>query len=174
MKLYSTLSTNNMHLFNEAEKLTKYHNEKEIIDNYFPIRLEYYQKRKNYQVVTLEKELQLLGNKATYITENLNGTIDLRNKKKTSIIDMLMDKCYDTIDDDNEYKYLLKMPMDSVSAENVNKIIQEKKNKELELEKLKAMSIESIWLKELDELKKQLQVPTTIKINKKVLKITKK
>jgi len=78
------------------------------------------------------------------------------------------------------YKYLLKMPMDSVSDENVNKIIQEKKNKELELEKLKAMSIESIWLNELDELKKQLHVPTTIKINKinkinkKVLKITKK
>ena len=114
-----------MHLFNESEKLTKYHNEKEIIDNYFPIRLEYYQKRKNYQVVTLEKELQLLGNKAAYITENLKGTIDLRNKKKSSIIDMLMEKGYDTIDDDNEYKYLLKMPMDSISEENVNKIIQE-------------------------------------------------
>ena len=169
-----------MHLFNESEKLTKYHNEKEIIDNYFPIRLEYYQKRKNYQVITLEKELQLLSNKAAYITENLKGTIDLRNKKKSSIIDMLMEKEYDAIDDDNEYKYLLKMPMDSVSDENVNKIIQEKKNKELELEKLKAMSIESIWLNELDELKKQLHVPTTIKINtinkitKKVLKITKK
>ena len=180
MKLYSTLSTNNMHLFNESEKLTKYHNEKEIIDNYFPIRLEYYQKRKNYQVITLEKELQLLSNKAAYITENLKGTIDLRNKKKSSIIDMLMEKEYDAIDDDNEYKYLLKMPMDSVSDENVNKIIQEKKNKELELEKLKAMSIESIWLNELDELKKQLHVPTIIKINKinkitkKVLKITKK
>ena len=64
MKLYSTLSTNNMHLFNDEEKLTKYSDVKEIIDSYFPIRLEYYQKRKDHQIATMEEDVNLLQNKS--------------------------------------------------------------------------------------------------------------
>ena len=45
----------------------------------------------------VEKELKLLSNKAKYIQENLDGTIDLRNKKKDLIIKMLEDKEYDKI-----------------------------------------------------------------------------
>ena len=92
MKLYSTLSKNNMHLFNEEEKLLKYTNETNIIDSYFPVRLQYYQKRKDHMITTIEKELKLLSNKALYIQENLTGTIDLRNKKKEYIITMLKRK----------------------------------------------------------------------------------
>jgi len=173
MKLYTTLSKNNMHLFNEEEKLLKYNNETNIIDSYFPVRLQYYQKRKDYMITTLEKELKLLSNKALYIQENLKGSIDLRNKKKEYIITMLKEKNYDIIEEDNEYKYLLKMPMDSVSEENASKLIQEKGNKQKDLELLKKISIENMWLKELEELQKYLETPKTIIINKvnKVKKI---
>jgi DNA topoisomerase-2 len=166
MKLYTTLSKNNMHLFNEEEKLLKYNNETNIIDSYFPVRLQYYQKRKDHMITTLEKELKLLSNKALYIQENLTGTIDLRNKKKEHIITMLKEKNYDIIEEDNEYKYLLKMPMDSVSEENASKLIQEKGNKQKDLELLKKTSIENMWLKELKELQKYLEIPKTIVVNK--------
>jgi DNA topoisomerase-2 len=121
LKLYTTQSTNNMHLFNHQEKLSKYEEVEDILNAYVPVRLDYYQKRKHYQIQSLEKELKLLSNKAKYIEENLEGTIDLRNKKKDVIIKMLEDKSYDKLDDDNDYKYLLKMPMDSVSEENSEK-----------------------------------------------------
>ena len=175
MKLYTTLSKNNMHLFNEEEKLMKYTNETNIIDSYFPVRLKYYQKRKEHMIKTLEKELKLLSNKALYIQENLTGTIDLRNKKKEYIITMLKEKNYDIIEEDNEYKYLLKMPMDSVSEENASKLIQEKGNKQKDLELLKNTSIENMWLKELKELQKYLEIPKTIVVNKvnKVNKVKK-
>jgi len=173
MKLYSTLSTNNMHLFNDEEKLTKYSDVKEIIDSYFPIRLEYYQKRKDHQIATMEEDLNLLQNKSKFIMENIKGTIDLRNKKKTVIIDMLTEKEYDKLDGekyDPDYKYLLKMPMDSLTEENYNKMCQDKDNKITELEKLKSTAIEHMWLSELEELKTQMAIPSAIKIKKKTKK----
>ncbi len=173
MKLYSTLSTNNMHLFNDEEKLTKYSDVKEIIDSYFPIRLEYYQKRKDHQIATMEEDVNLLQNKSKFIMENIKGTIDLRNKKKTVIIEMLTEKGYDKLDGekyDPDYKYLLKMPMDSLTEENFNKMCQDKDNKITELEKLKSTSIEHMWLSELEELKTQMAIPSAIKIKKKTKK----
>ena len=167
MKLYTSLSTNNMHLFNDEEKLMKFENEKAIVDSYYPVRLEYYQKRKTYMINALEKELKVLSNKAKYIQEILEGTIDLRKKKKDEILLMLQDKQYDIIDDDNEYKYLLKMSMDSVSEENVDKIMKDYDNKNKELMTLKSTTIENMWLKELEELKDYMNTPKSIKIKKK-------
>ena len=156
LKLYTTFSTNNMHLFNHDEKLMKYNTEEEIIDKYFPIRLEYYAKRKEYIVKSLEKELLLLSNKAKYILEVLDGTIELRNKKKEDILKMLVDKKYHKMEEDEEYKYLLKMSMDSVSKENVDKLLKDKGNKEKELERVIKQTIESMWLEELIELESHL------------------
>lgn len=170
MKLYTSLSTNNMHLFNDEEKLMKFDNEKEIVDSYFPVRLKYYQKRKDYMVDALQKELTLLSNKARYIQENLDGEIDLRKKKREDILEMMVARKYAVIEDDTDYKYLLKMPMDSVSAENAEKLINDRINKEAELCVIQSTAIENMWLKDLDELKQYLDTPKTIKVKKMVKK----
>ena len=52
------------------------------------------------------------------------------------------------------YNYLIKMPMDSVCKENVEKLMKEHENKKAELEGIQSSSIEQMWLKELGELKK--------------------
>jgi len=156
MKLYTSQSTNNMHLFTHEEKLTKFDNEKEIVDQYFPVRLKYYQKRKEHMISALEKELRLLSNKARYIQATLSGEIDLRGMKKGDILHMMNEQNYTIIDDDNDFKYLLKMPMDSVSEENVERLLKEKINKESELARLQSTTIENMWLNELEELKQML------------------
>ena len=56
--------------------------------------------------------------------------------------------------ENNNYNYLIKMPMDSVCQENVDKLIKEHGTKELELEKIKNCKIQALWLNELDNLKK--------------------
>jgi DNA topoisomerase-2 len=93
-----------------------------------------------------------LSNKARYINENLEGTIDLRRKKKDEVNKMLSDKKYDIIDGDNDFKYLVKMSMDSVTEENVEKINKEHENKLHKLENIKATTINQMWLNELNEL----------------------
>ena len=149
LKLYNTSSTTNMNLFNEDDKLKKYDTVNEIIDDYFNIRLEYYDERKDNLIENLERELLILSNKAKYIQEVLIGTIDLRKKKKQEIMDMLSEKDYDKVDEDQEYKYLVKMPMDSVSEENVEKLLKEHGIKNIELQKVKSTTLEQMWLSEL-------------------------
>lgn len=82
LKLYTTNTTTNMHLFDADDKLQKYEKVSDIIDAYYDVRLKLYQTRKNYLIDALEKELVLLSNKAKYIKENLEGTIDLRKRRR--------------------------------------------------------------------------------------------
>jgi DNA topoisomerase-2 len=154
-KLYTTNTNTNMHLFDANDKLKKYEKVQEIIDDYFETRLQMYQTRKDYMVNALEKELVLLSNKAKYIKENLDGTIDLRGKKKEQVIQMLQSKGYDIIEDDTEYKYLVRMPMDSVTDENVEKIFKEQDSKTCELETIKSTTINQMWSSELDTLREE-------------------
>jgi DNA topoisomerase-2 len=153
LKLYTTNTNTNMHLFDAEDKLKKYNKVEEIIDDYFETRLKMYEVRKAYVINSLERELLLLSNKAKYIKENLDGTIDLRKKKKEQVIQMLQEKEYAIIDDDDEYKYLVKLPMDSVTEENVEKIFKERGNKEADLELTKKKAPAQLWSEELAELK---------------------
>ena len=155
LKLFTTNTTTNMHLFDSNDTLQKFENISSIIDSYYDIRLKLYQTRKDYMIESLERELMMLTNKAKYIKENLDGTIDLRKKKKEQVIEMLYTKGYNIIDDDTNYHYLTKMPMDSVTEENVEKINKERRDKEIELESVKATGINKMWLNELETLKEQ-------------------
>jgi DNA topoisomerase-2 len=155
LKLYTTNTTTNMHLFDSKDTLQKYENVSDIIDAYFVVRLNLYQDRKDYMIDAIEKELVLLSNKAKYIKENIDGTIDLRKKKKEQVIEMLEAKKYDKIDGDEEYKYLVKMPMDAVTEENVDKLLKDKGNKESELEQIKNTTINKMWVDELNNLREQ-------------------
>jgi DNA topoisomerase-2 len=147
LKLGTTVSTSNMHMFNAECKLHKYESVSEIIDEFYAVRLATYVKRKANQVQTMEKKLVKLSNKAKYILGNLDGSIDLRRKTNDVVRKLLEDQGFDTLDGD--YKYLTKMPMDSVTQENVDAALKEKADTERELETLKATSCETIWMREL-------------------------
>jgi DNA topoisomerase-2 len=153
LKLYTTNTTSNMHLFDSNDTLQKYEKISDIIDAYYEVRLKLYQTRKDYMIDALERELVLLSNKAKYIQENLDGTVDLRKKKKEAVVQMLEEKGYDKIDGDEEYKYLVKMPMDSVTEENIERLLKDKGNKQSELEIIKKTTINKMWLSELNNLK---------------------
>ena len=153
LKLYTTNTTTNMHLFDANDTLQKYEKVTQIIDAYFETRLQLYGSRKEFMIEALEKELVMLSNKARYIQENLDGTIDLRKKKREEVNDMLQTKGYDKIDGDVDYKYLVRMPMDSVTEENVEKLLKNKGDKESELEIIKSTTINQMWKSELDNLR---------------------
>ena len=152
LKLYSTNSTTNMNLFNAEDRLRKYNTVVEIIDDYYNTRLEYYEKRKVYLINALNHRLLILSNKSRYIQELLDDTIDLRKKAKTEIVALLLGKKYNVIEDDNEFNYLIKMPMDSVSKENVAKLLKEHHDVSIELETISSITIQQMWTKELIEL----------------------
>jgi DNA topoisomerase-2 len=153
LKLYTTKSNTNMHAFDETEKLIKYNNIYDLIKHYIKIRLDFYIKRKAYQVESLKKETIILSNKARFITAILENTLDLRRKKTAEVSALLIEQKYDIIEEDSGFKYLVRLPMDSVTEENVEKIIKEKDQKISELKILQDTTVSQLWLTELNILK---------------------
>jgi DNA topoisomerase-2 len=169
-KLYTTNSTSNMNLFDAKDKLKKYTHVSDIIDDYYVTRLEMYQTRKSYMIDAIEKLLVTLSNKTRYIKEILDDVIDLRKKSKADVVKMLADRGYvsqtqQTQNTESEtetegsgntnttgFNYLIKMTMDSVTSENVDRLLKEYQSKQTELENIKNKTIETMWLEELNEL----------------------
>ena len=152
LKLFSTNSTTNMHLFDAEDKLKKYSSVYEIMDDYFGTRLQMYQTRKEFLVDAIQKELVLLSNKARYLEEVLSGVVDLRRKTRAEVSELLSSRDYDVVEEDGDFKYLTKMPMDSVTSENVTKLNREFQTKQTELEVLKITSDRQMWIQELTAL----------------------
>jgi DNA topoisomerase-2 len=156
LKLTTTVSTTNMHMFDAKLKLHKYDSVEEIIDDFYGVRLNMYQKRKDYLVVDMEKKLVKLSNRARYIQMTLEGTVDLRRKTAVQVTELLTGLKFAVLDGD--YKYLIKMTMDSVTSENVAAILKEKADTEMQLETLKATTLEKMWLTELQMLEVQYEI----------------
>ena len=118
-----------MNLFTEKNRLKKYKNVYEIIDDYYCIRYLGYNKRKKYMLNLMEYQVKLLTNKARFILEQCDGKIDLRKKKKEAVIALLKERNYDVMDEDEEYKYLRGMRIEQVEEENVEKLLKDKDKK---------------------------------------------
>ncbi len=147
LKLTTTVSTANMHMFSPDIKIHKYDTVAEIIDAYFDVRYGAYEKRKAYLVENLRAKLVKLSNRAKYIVETLEGKVDLRKKKAQQVVELLQTRGYVQIDDG--YAYLTKMPMDSVTEENVAAALKEKAETETELAELEATTCAQMWMREL-------------------------
>ncbi len=154
LKLYETKSTTNMHMFDEAEQLRKYETPESIIDSFVAVRNGVYVSRKAAVLKGLEQEAKKLSNKARFITENLDGTIDLRRKKNAQVVALLGERGFDTISDDESYGYLVKMPMNSVTEENVARLLAEKAQAVSAADTLRATSEIDLWLGEINDVEK--------------------
>jgi DNA topoisomerase-2 len=149
LKLSTTVSTTNMHLFDKDMKLHKYGNVCEIIDAFYPVRIETYARRKAALLAELSNRLIRLSNRERYILAILAGEIDLRRKTNAQVDAMLEGGSYTRIGEGG-YDYLTKMAMNSVTEENVAKIVREKAETETVRAALEAKTVETMWLEELD------------------------
>jgi len=155
LKLYTTMSTTNMHLFSHQDELKKYNDIDEIINEFYGVRYVHYEKRKTALIEKLEKEKVILANKARFIGDILSEKIDLRKKKMSEVIIILENMEYDKLETDTgPYKYLINMPMASLTTENIDNMIENLEKIMAELEELKTTTVETTWLKELTELNK--------------------
>ena len=163
LKLSTTIRTSNIHMFNADRKLKKYENVDELVRDYYDARLLTYGKRKEHLLDALAKKTMLLSNKARYIEYNLNDKIDLRRKTAVAVDALLVGHSFDKIDGD--YKYLIKMPMDSVTAENVEKLLRDRDETVRELEVLRGTTLEQMWLHELNTLETKYEQYKKIREN---------
>ena len=153
--LFTTQSTTNMNLFDAHEKLRKYATIYDIIEDYYTERLALYAKRKAAMLAQLTNELRVLTNRAKYIQEVLDDKLELRRQTKEAILAKMTEHGYEHIEGDVEFKYLLKMPMDSVTDENVKHLLSDRDSKRAQHKQLSDTSIQSLWTRDLDELEQE-------------------
>lgn len=173
LKLTTTVSTTNMHLFDAECKLKKYATIEAIVDAFMGVRLGYYGIRKQHQLRDMELVLKKLTNKVKYIQLVLDGTVDLRRKSVAQIEALLSghglerwtgtnaketSSSNESLGDEEgagadvgTYDYLVRMPMISVSSEHVDKLLKEKSELEARWAALNGTTVEQLWLTELAE-----------------------
>ena len=71
LKLTTTKKTSNMYLFDEEQKLRKYETIYDIIDKYYPVRIDLYKKRKLNLIAEYKKIVKLLSNKARFYSRTM-------------------------------------------------------------------------------------------------------
>jgi len=159
LRLVTTRTTTNMHLFNSQQRLRKYVDVHAIVDAYYDVRFALYGARKDYQIANLEKAVMVLSNKARFIKEqcDIPASLDLRRKKKAEVLGMLAARGYDIVDGDQDYGYLRKMSIESVEEENRLRLMTERDAKCLTLEQLKNTTLEQMWSDDLQAFSEHYQ-----------------
>ena len=159
LKLTTTVSTTNMHLFDSQMRLHKYETVQEIIDAFYEVRMDTYKKRKAAIVNEITNKLLELSNRSKYIQGVLDGSIDLRRKTSKEVDDLL--SAFGLTMLENSFSYLRKMQMDSVTSENVDKIMRDSREMQEQLKILVNTSLKQMWLNDLDNFEKKYTVYKT-------------
>jgi DNA topoisomerase II len=154
LKLRSYVYTSNMVLFNEKTELKKYNTTDEIIDTFCKTRLDFYVRRKKYQIQNLKNEICYLSNKQRFISEIISKKLIIMNKKESIVIDSLISKKYDKHPEHKDYNYLLQMPVRVFTEEKILALKNNIENLKTQLETLIGTEEKTLWVNELDEFEK--------------------
>ncbi|KAI9586703.1 DNA topoisomerase 2 [Glossina fuscipes] len=138
-KLSSLLSTNQMHCFDESNCLKRYSTPLDILRAFFPLRLEFYGKRKEYLVGQLAAQADRLTDQARFIMEKCDRTLVVENKKRKVMIDELVKRGYRP-DPVKEWQQRINMQEeeegdDDEEEEDANSSTVKKEKKEVDPEK---------------------------------------
>ncbi|PIO29300.1 hypothetical protein AB205_0085010, partial [Aquarana catesbeiana] len=95
-KLQTSLTCNSMVLFDHMGCLKKYETVQDILKEFFDLRLHYYSLRKDWLTGMLGAESAKLNNQARFILEKIQGKITIENKTKRELIQMLVQKGFES------------------------------------------------------------------------------
>lgn len=159
MNLESTVSYNNMMAFDKDGKLKKYNTPEEIIDDFYDVRLEYYQKRKDYILAKYEFDKKVMYNRIKFIRALLDDDIILKNKKKNVLIKELklfgleeLGSFDGTVE--ANFDYLLNMRFINLTNEKLHELKDSYTEVLNKIKQIQETDIKDMWIEDLDNLMK--------------------
>eukprot|EP00944_MAST-04C_sp_MAST-4C-sp1_P008622 g8622.t1 len=181
-KLISPIHTSNMHLFDAVGTIKKFNTPEDVIKEYYPVRLDLYEARKQYELSKLSVKQKMLDNRAKFVKMVSDGSIVVQNRSRDDIaaslssngfltklavndlttaletnIDVAVSERCNEPATWKEYDYLLNMPLWQLSAESVDGLIEENKQTQEKAKSIQSMSAERMWKQELMALMKYLK-----------------
>ena len=150
-----TMTTSNMHLFDADGRIKKYETVADIVTDFYKVRRSYYVKRKDAVIAALEDEMEVLGAKVRMIEEVTSSELKVMGVSRANVEEQLKKRNYPSRPSSGGYEYLMKMPVYTFTTEKRDELKAELQKKRDEHARYTALSIEEIWLDELDELEKE-------------------
>lgn len=150
LKLVSNLSTTNMHLFNANGAIEKFGSAEDILTYYFPIRLEFYERRRTHMIKDIDEEIAETKPKIRYIRDVVDGHIIFIGKRKADVESQLQAREYPRIG--SNYDYLLKMSQLSLTVEKIEKLEQKYEKLQRDRDILVQTTPRAMWKADLNSL----------------------
>lgn len=180
-KLYQLeeyINIGNMYLHDVHGNLKKYDTPMDIINEFYSIRLNYYDKRKIYILAELQKEIKNLEIKLNFINIVINNK-NIFKMSSDAIKKLLQKEKLDIVvsEDDNQHKiqnkknnddndnnnnndkiydYLIKLPFGTFTKEKVVDLQNQIQNKKKLYDEISKITIENMWKTDLMKIKKYL------------------
>lgn len=176
-KLSKNISMQNLVAFDNEGRIKRYVNVEEMLMEYYHVRLQLYQKRKDWMASDLERQYDRLSNQARFVQMIINKELTVSNKKRANLVEELKSLKFtsfptkkaaeiageteETLEDDSPdnadkhndhgYDYLLGMAIWSLTRERVEKLLRDRAVKEAELNALLKLSAKDLWKYDLAE-----------------------
>jgi len=184
--LTSNLNTGNMNAFNRSGEIVTYDSPDAMVDEFFEHRLELYTKRREFLKLQAKRENEIIKNRVDFISlvQNPSDDFDLVRdgaSKKSILVELQqrgfssmqqinrITSCDDEIDsgndgnnrspegDDDNFDYLLSMPLTSFSSERIEKLLAEKSVRQDDLSRIENTTAQDLWKEDLDRLEEILR-----------------
>lgn len=150
-KLIKTLPEN-LNCIDENNRVREFKSVHEILDAYIDIRLQFYDKRKEYLISKYIEKITMLKSKYIFCNGVVKGEIKVSNTPKEKIISQL-EKNEKIVKENDSYDYLLRMPIYSITKERLVEMKQELSKLADELKELKTITREEMWLNDINCIK---------------------
>ena len=170
LKLTSKITCGNkLNLYNKNGRLTTFNNIQEIMDAFYDVRSELYEKRKAYLLKEMRKTLELIGIKVRFIMDIIDKKIIINNRSKSDINEQLEKAKYPKmvasilyllipenkkILEKGDYDFLIRMPIYNLTKEKIEELKKELNDIQTELNTLKSKTGMDLWLEDITKFEK--------------------
>lgn len=154
LKIHSQ-ETENLTTIDENGKLKIFDRAEDIVTHFVDVRLGYYDKRKEYLLNKLKRELLIISNRARFIKDIIDEKLKINNIPKDIIVNYLSSNNYDQVD--SSYGYLLNMSIYTLTKEKFEDLLQQQKDKNAEIEIISKTEPKDMYVRDLETLKKSLK-----------------
>lgn len=149
LHLTTGVSTSNMHLFPpRGGAIKRYDTVGDILRDFYEERLRGYEERKNVLLESLERERDLLAWKVRFLTDKLDGRIDLEHIDSEALIQELVRLGYPAID--GGYKYITTMNLLMLTVDHRARLQKQYEEKRNEWQELRGTSACTLWERDLE------------------------
>ncbi len=150
LKLKTNGNFNNLHAFDSQNKLRHFAGIEAVLDEFVPERMKGYERRKAYQVKEMQQKMVLMKNRVRFLEEIMAGTLVLHRLTKENLEELLASHGFESLGEPSSFDYLLSMPYWSTTLAKLESLKKELATTQAEIKNLKATSLVTLWLKDLD------------------------